>query len=552
MLKRIKIADLALVADVDLEFGEGLVVLTGETGAGKSIVVTALSLALGERADREYVRHGADKGIIEAVFDVSRMTPDYRKEFAELVSDNQLYVFREIARDGNSKVRINGRPATLAQLRAATAPIAEILGQHANQMLMNEENHLDFLDNFAALGDLRRLVADCFHRWKKSAGELAGIKARRDQLAKERELLLFQKNEIAKAKIRVGEEEELNEEKKILDSARTLMASAATIKELIEGEENSLSTLLVLAQKELDRMARIDRHLETRASELAGMGYQLDDLRAGIEQYASSIQDDPRRIEEINLRLDEIYNLKKKYGGSEEAILDSLEAISRKQAEGPPDIDGYIDDLTRQTEKEREGYAQHAHSLSDTRKKAADYLQKLVVKELKELAIDNGGFELEFVYEDDPDGVIIDQRAVKPSPRGLEQARILFSANPGEPLKSLVKTASGGEISRVLLALKSAEKKNNKLRHSLLVFDEVDSGIGGRTAVEVGRKLKRLSADSQLLVVTHLHQIAREADDHYLAEKTGGRGRRVTIDVRKLEPAEIETELRRMVALPER
>ncbi|HKK20984.1 MAG TPA: DNA repair protein RecN, partial [candidate division Zixibacteria bacterium] len=179
-----------------------------------------------------------------------------------------------------------------------------------------------------------------------------------------------------------------------------------------------------------------------------------------------------------------------------------------------------------------------------------DYLEKLVTKELTELAIDSGGFKFEFVYQDDPEGVIMGTRAVKPGPNGLETGRILFSANRGEPLKSLVKTASGGEISRVLLALKSAEKKNNKLQHSLLVFDEVDSGIGGQTAIEVGKKLKKLSADSQLLVITHLHQIAREADHHFVAEKDAGKGRRTTITVRSLTDEGKDRELARMVALP--
>ncbi len=551
MLKNIRIENLALVELAELEFDKGLSVLTGETGAGKSIIVTALSLALGGRAEREFIRNKTDKCVIEACFDVSKTSAEYKRLHADFIDDNQLLISREIARDGHSKIKINGKSATLTSLKSASEPIAEILGQHANQMLMNEDNHLDFLDHFAALNEIKQLVADAFADWRATSNELANITAKRDLIARERELLLFQKNEIEKACVTVGEEEQMADEKKILDSARTLMASASTVKEILENEENSVASLLSAARKELDRMAQIDNKLEKKAGELTDIAYQLEDIRSFVEQYGSSIPDNPNRIEEINLRLDEIYGLKKKYGGSEQAVLDSLEIIDTKLAATPPDIDSYINELAEKCLRLFESYSEQALALTDTRKKAAAYLQKLVVKELQELAIDNGGFDFEFIYEDDADGVIINDRAVKPSANGLERGRIVFSANPGEPLKSLVKTASGGEISRILLALKSAEKKNNKLRHSLLVFDEVDSGIGGQTAIEVGRKLKKLSNNNQLLVITHLHQIARESDYHYVAEKKVGKDKRATINVRMLDSAGIQKELTRMVALPD-
>ncbi|UCE23283.1 MAG: DNA repair protein RecN [Candidatus Zixiibacteriota bacterium] len=551
MLKRIKIENLALVENTELELGKGLSVLTGETGAGKSIIVTALSLALGGRAEREYIRTRADRCSIEATFDVTRTPTEYKKEHSDLIDQGELRIAREIARDGSSKLKINGKPATISRLKTATSPIAEILGQHANQMLMDENNHLDFLDHFAALDELKQLVSDSFYSWKETSAELASVTAKRDQMTGERELLLFQKNEIEKAQIVVGEEEQLLSERKILDSARALMASAEKVRDIIENEESSVSSLLSEAQKELDRMARVDTQLEKKVAELSEITYQVEDLRSYIERYGSSIMDDPGRIEEINLRLDELYNLKKKYGGSEQAILESLEMINQRLADTPPDINAFIDELTDKCRKLFEEYSHHALGLTDTRKKAAGYLQKLVVKELQELAIDNGGFEFQFIYEDDENGVLLDRRAVKPSANGLEQGRIMFSANPGEPLKSLVKTASGGEISRVLLALKSAEKKSHKLSHSLLVFDEVDSGIGGRTAARVGQKLKRLAAENQLLVITHLHQIARESDHHYVAEKTTGKNRRAVITVRKLDGSEKGRELSRMVALPD-
>jgi len=210
-----------------------------------------------------------------------------------------------------------------------------------------------------------------------------------------------------------------------------------------------------------------------------------------------------------------------------------------------------IEQLEASTARLFDEYSKAALALSKKRKSAAARIEKLVTKELSELAIDGAGFKFEFIYEDDPDGVVINERAVKPFAHGLENGRILFSANPGEPLKSLVKTASGGEISRVLLALKSAEMANGSMKPSLLVFDEVDAGIGGRTAVELAEKLKKLSKTSQLIVVTHLHQIARIADHHFVALKRTDRMKRTVIDVRKLSSSDIQGELDRMVALPE-
>jgi DNA repair protein RecN (Recombination protein N) len=550
MLKNLKIGNIALVVDADLAFDKGLTVLTGETGAGKSVIVTALSLVLGERADRDFIRHGADRATVEASFSASTMTPQYRKEYANYILEGQITVAREISLDGTSKVKINGASASLARLREITAPVAEILGQHANQMLMDEENHLLFLDHFAGVESQRDFVGELFAEWEKTSAELRRTTAKHDQLAKERELLLFQKNEIDKANIRAGEEESLVAERRILDSARSLMNSAAIVQNLLDSEENSAIGQLRLARKELDRMAEVDKKLEAKAGELSEIELAIEELRRFVEQYGSSIPDDPARLEEINLRLDEIYVLKKKYGGSEEAILKTLDVINQQLADRP-DIDGVIEALRKDTERLFKEYAVKARELTEVRVKAADYIRKLVIKELTELAIDKAEFRFEFLYEDDPDGVILDGRAVKPFAHGLENGRFLFSANPGEPAKSLVKTASGGEISRVLLALKAAEKKNSQLQRSLLVFDEVDAGIGGKTAGEVGRKLKRLSEGCQVMVVTHLHQIARLADHHFVAEKTRKQGGRSVIVVRKLDAPGITEEIARMVALPE-
>ena len=549
MLKHLHIENIALLDSADLVFDKGMLVLTGETGAGKSIIVTALALALGSRAEREYIRHGEDRAVVSATFNISQMPSSYRKQFADSIVDGSITIMREISRDGNSRIRINDSPSTLAKLRDIVTPLAEILGQHANQMLMDEENHLGFLDRFASLDNLRERVGELYTAWDKTASEYKKTVTRRQQLIEERELLLYQKSEIEKANLRPNEEDDLLRERKILDSSRALASSSTLIEQILGGDEGAAVQQLRTARKEIEKMAAVDNSLEPQLAELTDLDYRVEELRRYIEQYGSSIPDDPARLEEINERLDEIYKLKRKFGGSVEAVLENLGSINLRLI-NRPDIDMHIAQLEKEQSRLFDEYAVKARELSSLRRKAADYLHKLVVKELAELAIEGANFEFEFISELDANGVEVDTKKLKPFPYGLENGRFLFSANKGEPLKSLVKTASGGEISRVLLALKAAEKKNNNLQRSLLVFDEVDAGIGGQTAFEVAKKLKKLSEDTQVLVVTHLHQIARLAEHHYVASKIARRGSRSVIEVQKIEGSQIKGELDRMVALP--
>ena len=550
MLTEMKIENIALVDNVKLNFEPGLSVLTGETGAGKSVIVTAVALALGERADREFVRHGSDSASVTATFRLRGNRSRANNRSSEKNSSRVVNVQRLILTDGTSRVKIDGKQSSLSRLREVVQPVAEILGQHANQMLMDEDNHLLFLDRFASLEESREEVTRFFSKWQKVSTELTGIMDKRDRLLRERQLLLFQKDEIEKSHLQVGEEEQLLEERKILDSARTLMASSDMIQQVLDADDVSVIQLLGLVKKELERMGDIDNSLQKQLDILVEMEIQVEEMRRFLQQYGSSIIDDPQRIEDINLRLDLIYNLKKKYGGSEKAVLETLRSINKKLADRP-DIDSYIDNLRKENDRSYKQYSTAAIQLSRARQKAARHLCQLVIKELSELAIDSCDFKIELLYEPDPDGIVIDDRAVKPYPHGLEKGRFLFSANPGAPLKSLIKTASGGEISRVLLALKSAERKHRRISHSLLVFDEVDAGIGGQTAVEVGRKLKKLSLDCQVIVITHLHQIARQADHHFVAEKYSDQNNQTFISVRKLGEKDIVAELDRMVALPE-
>jgi len=543
MLRSLSIKNIALVESLELDFERGMTVITGETGAGKSVLVNSLSLILGERADKEYIRHGSDTAFIEANFET-----DSNSEL--------LNISRQISKNGNSKVSINDSVSKLSDIKEVMPlHMAQILGQHSGQMLMNEDNHIEYLDRFGGTAPLCKKVNDLFNEWQNIANELRAVVKKRDYLIKERELLLFQKDEIEKAALRVGEEEELLSERKILDSAQFLMTSASKIDKMIGGDDLNLTDMIASVQKEIESMSSIDESLEKQSETINEISFQLEELRRNIEQYGSSVQDDPVRLEEVNLRLDEIYKLKKKYGGSEPAVLDTLREIDSKLRK-QPDTDELINTLSVTEDKARQAYSKTALELSKKRKTNSKKLNKLVINELNDLAIDGAKFDCELIYEEDDNGVIINGRAVRPFPYGLESARFLFSANPGEPLKSLVKTASGGELSRVQLAILSSEIGHNKtskkrgLCPPVLVFDEVDAGIGGKTAVEVGKKLKKLSKSCQVIVITHLHQIARLADNHFVVEKRPTKSDRTIINVTKLSPKQIPAELDRMIALP--
>ncbi len=544
MLRSLSIKNIALVDCLELVFDPGMTVITGETGAGKSVLVNSLSLILGERADKEYIRHGSESAFIEAIFETNNKT-----EF--------LTISRQISKNGNSKISINDTNSKLLDIKAALPHhMAQILGQHSGQMLMNEDNHIEYLDRFGGLTHSCQNVRELFYKWQNISNELRAIVRKRDFLIKERELLIFQKEEIEKASIRVGEEEELIKERKILDSAQILITSASNVEEITGGEGHNLIDLVASVQKEINNMSSIDQSLEKQSEAITEISFQLEDLRSQIEQYGSTIQDDPVRLEDVNLRLDEIYKMKKKYGGSAQSVLDTLTKINA-QLQKQPDTDDLIDTLSVQEDKARQAYSKAALELSKKRKTEAKKLNSLVIKELNDLAIDGANFECELLYVKDDNGIIVNGSAVKPFPYGLESARFLFSANPGEPLKSLIKTASGGELSRVQLAILSSElskekrkKEKIKLATPALVFDEVDAGIGGKTAIEVGNKLKKLSQSCQVIVITHLHQIARLADHHFLVEKKPTKSNRTIISVTKLEADQILVELDRMIALP--
>ncbi len=555
MLRRLYIENFALVDKLEITFVSGLNVITGETGAGKSLVVGAIAQLLGEKADKDDIRTGASLAVIEGAFDLPEagVITAKLKDLSIETDDEALLLRKEILLKGSSRNFINNRMVTLSQMREITAHLAELFGQHSHQQLLNEANHLLFLDRFAGLTAAVESLREIYNRWDSVQKEWAALESRQEQEKNERELLLFQKDEIEKAKIQIGEEEILLAEKKILDSSRLLGEKSDIILSFLESDDNAVLQLLRSCRKELSLMAGLDKKLEKELALLDTAEINLDELRASLEAYRSAIPDDPERQEEINLRLDEIYRLKKKYGGSEEAVLNTFAKI-QEQLNRRIDVDDRIKGLRHDADRLADEYEKKALVISRKRLESSPRLSKRVQRELRDLGIDSAKFEFEFIYDDDPAGILLENRRCKPGPAGLESGRFLISANPGEPLKPLVKTASGGEISRVMLALKAADNPATVGLSPLLVLDEIDSGIGGATAKMVGDKLSQLSRAYQLLVVTHLHQIASAGLHHYAVEKidSGTASGRKTVRVKKLSETERRKEIKRMIALPEK
>ncbi len=553
MLRRLYLENFALADKLELEFGPGLNVLTGETGAGKSIIIGAIARLLGEKSDKDDIRSGANLAVVEGDFDI-KAAKEIQSELDTLgiVHDRHTVTLRrEIFLQKASRLFVNGQQITLGQIRPLADLLGQLYGQHSHQLLLDEKNHLGFLDDFAGLREPVAELRTSFGHWQACRAEKESLIKSRDFARKERELLIFQKQEIEKSSIVPGEEESLAAEKKIIDSARVLAEKTSAILEIIDRGNGSALNLLGEAQREISRIIDLDKTLEKKSELLDQAVINLEEFRNEIESYQASIPDDPRRQEEINLRLDELFRLKKKYGGSEEAILATLTEISHR-LENELDVEDKIAHLEKEEIRTCHEYTRRAQEISGRRLAKADELSRKVEKELSGLGMAKAKFFFEFNYEADNEGIIRGETPVKPTAEGLESGRFMVSANPGEPAKALAKTASGGEISRIMLALRAAGIHRKKTGGNLLVFDEIDVGIGGQTARAVADKLKSIASEYQLLVVTHLHQIAAVSDYHYAVQKvTQSKGGRNIVVAKGLDKKERALEIERMLALPD-
>jgi DNA repair protein RecN (Recombination protein N) len=507
MIIELTVENIAIIERAQLTLGPGFTVFTGETGAGKSLLVDAIELALGARGDSDLVRTGAAKASVSAVFDLS-MRPELLSICAELglpVEDSLLYVSRELVAEGRSQCRIGGKLTPVSVLRQLGTLLVDLHGQHDHQSLLHEERHVAFLDAWIGL-PARTLLSEVHERYREYEAAQAHLSVLRQGL-RDREqridMLKFQIAEIEEAAPLAGEMEELENRLSRLKHAERLSESAmASLEALSEGQTPAVD-LIADAVRRLDEAARLDTSLEDVSEPIRTAFYALQDGVAALRSYADGVEADPQLLEDTAARMDTLKRLRRKYGEDEAAVLAFLEA-ARTELETLTDAEASEEELARAVDDARQGLTDAAGRLTDLRVEKAAAFSEEVQSQLRDLALEKARFKVEV-------------RPKTIDAQGGDEISFAFSANPGEALRPLAKIASGGEISRVMLAIKTALA--GKAGVPTLIFDEVDAGLSGRAAAVVGRKLEELAQHYQVVAISHLPQIASRAASHYRIEK---------------------------------
>lgn len=539
MLCELTISNFAIIDKLHIEFASGFNVLTGETGAGKSILVDAINLLIGGKASPEMIRTGEEEATVEGFFEFKEASNLRFLEKWPVDSSGELAIKRLIHRSGKSRAFLNGQAITLHMLADLGEELIHIYGQHEHQYFLNPEKHLEILDRSAGLLPLLQEYQQVYQEWKKKSTELAELENKEKQRTERLELLNFQWQEISRANLQpprpgqLNEEEELLQEKVRLLHAEKLYTLAQQGTDLLYGEKGSAVERLKVTLQRLKEGMKIDATLSPLASALENALFQIEDIASTLRGYAEKIVFDPKLLEEISSRLDEIQRLKKKYGPTFADVLQYKERIASERQQ-LASLEVQIDDLRKNTRELAERTYQKAKELSTRRKKAAQELSAKVEEELATLGMKKVRFDIE--VEEDEQGRCTEW--------GINRVQFLLSPNPGEELRPLMKIASGGELSRIMLAMKRILAED--LGVETLIFDEVDAGIGGGMAEVVGRKLKEISRKHQVFCITHLPQIASLGDAHYKVSKII-RGGRTIVECQRLKEKEREEEIARML-----
>jgi len=550
VLVELRLENYAVVDNLAVEFAPGLNLLTGETGAGKSILIDALALLLGEKAFTDVIRSGAERAVISAVFEIEGGADKTVSLILESngidCEDESIILRREIAAGGKGRVFVNNQPATVAVLRQLAPHLATIHAQNESLLSFDAAARLGLLDAFA--GTQLDATAEAFGKWKSIAARIAELERDEQDRLRLVDLWTFQKREIEEAKLQPGEDERLEIEKRVLANAEKIYGAAMNAFDLLYEGNVSTSSSLRAAQKHIEELARYEPKFQEAMAALETARISVEDVGASLRDYAGGIQASPEHLAEVEDRLAVLDRLKRKYGPTLADVIHFGAEVSRKLSE-MENKDEVLRQLRGELAQAAEEYLRAARAISKKRYEAARKLEKLVEAEINDLAM-KSSFRIEISGADEEGNW---------TASGFDQVVYLISTNPGEPLRRLEHIASGGELSRVMVALKasveagSAEgrpapgRKKNAGAQRTLVFDEIDSGIGGRAAEAVGKKLKSLSRANQVLCVTHLPQIATFADHHYLIEKkdSGGRTRAT---VRLITGQERTEEVARMLS----
>jgi DNA repair protein RecN (Recombination protein N) len=534
MLRSLYIKNYALIEELTAEFPAGLVILTGETGAGKSIIIGAMSLVIGERASSEVVRAGAGKAIVEGVFQIGG-----NKRLRSLLQEHDLepaeemIVRREVSAKGQSRCFVNDSPVTLGLQKQIGELLVDLHGQHEHQSLLHPENHLLMLDDFGGLDGMAAEFQVALARYKDAASRLEDLRTRERQLRDRRELYAYQLQEIDGVTPRAGEEEELESELRILENSEKLFGATGKLYEQLYEGEQSVHDLLVVVRNQLQDLAEIDRQFGAAAAECSSAEAIVKELAKFIQSYNARVEFNPERLEELRERLGRLSLLKKKYGGSLDAVLAHRVAIAREVelAENFAEVQSGLEQELEQAGRECGVLAQR---LSAKRHETARKIDKAIVAELSNVGIPHARFTTRISQHESSvpfPAVRAGRKLIALNARGYDAVEFFLSTNLGEEERPLARVASGGEVSRIMLALKGILAKSDRL--PILVFDEIDVGVSGRVAQAVGRCLKRLSGFHQVVAITHLPQIAGLADAHFVVYKTD-KNKRSTTSMKRL------------------
>jgi DNA repair protein RecN (Recombination protein N) len=549
LLAELSIRNFAIIEELTVSFQKGLTVLTGETGAGKSIIIDAISLLVGGRGSAEFVRFGMEKAEIEGLFLLDHeQYPcfDKTKELGIEATEGTIVLRRDILKSGKSVCRVNGKLVTLGILREIGQTLLDIHGQHEHQELMDHDQHIHLLDQFCEESILPSLeeYQELYKKFQGLQSQLKNLTENEQQLAHRLDLLQFQLQEISSSELEPGEDVRLNEEKMKISNFQKIYQSMNTAYHALHGEQKGLDWLS-LAMTQLESISSIDSTYKELYETLSTSYYQLEDVSYSLRDQLDGLEHDPNRLNTIESRLSEIIQLKRKYGQSVEDILyyaakieDEIDEITNR--------DSHINKVRKNLDHLAKDLLLEGQNMSIIRKKWALQLEQSILQELKELHMEKANFKIEFSRRigNDQDQEIDGQR-VKLHKNGFDQVEFYISPNPGEPLKPLTKIASGGELSRIMLALKSIFSKHQGV--TSIIFDEVDTGVSGRVAQAIAEKIHRVSINSQVLCISHLPQVAAMADHHLFIRKETINDRTKT-SVKKLNNEDQVKEVARMIS----
>ncbi|MBB3127572.1 DNA repair protein RecN (Recombination protein N) [Paenibacillus rhizosphaerae] len=529
MLLTLSIRNLAVVESVDVHFHPGFHVLTGETGAGKSIIIDALGLIAGGRGSADLIRYGCDKAEIEAMFELQEGHPVW-EALAKIgvggSHEEHLIIRRELTSQGKSTSRINGQLVNLTMLREVGEQLVNIHGQHEHQNLLRADRHLSLLDTYGdtLIGPIKREYQERYAAFSKVEKELRELMESSQKAYQMLDLYRFQLEEISAASLKSGEDEWLGEERVKLSHSEKMMDAVSGSYELLNGHQG-ISVISTAISRLEDVMKYDEKGLRPVLEQLQSAFYQLEDAAFQLRDYRDQVEFNPERLEEVEQRLDLISTLRRKYGDSVEQILAYYESILQETSL-LENKDERLEQLKSQREGLLNGLIESALELSEAREQCAADLARQVEAELKDLHMERTSLEVRLERLDDPRGIEVDGRKIRLTRQGLDTAEFMISPNPGEPLRPLSKIASGGELSRMMLAMKSIFARHDRI--PVLIFDEVDTGVSGRAAQSIAEKLNKLAETCQVFSITHLPQVACMADHQYLIEKNVDEGRTMT------------------------